>query len=49
MLAKAGWGGGNPETIANMQVDQVVKMYYYEISCNDYVAALHALNDPKST
>jgi len=35
-LAKAGYCGGNPETISKMNVVWVIKMLEYEGFCSDY-------------
>jgi hypothetical protein len=35
-LAKAGYGGGNPETIGQMSPDWVIKILDYENFCGDW-------------
>jgi hypothetical protein len=43
-LAKAGFGGGNPETIANMPSKWVVKMLEYNDFCSNYETEYQNLN-----
>ena len=47
-LAKAGYGGGNPEVIENMSVDWVLKMFHYENFCNDYESEYMNLNNKQN-
>ena len=43
-LAKAGYGGGIPQSIAYMDCDWVMKMIQYEDFCSDYEKAYLDLN-----
>lgn len=47
-LAKAGYGGGNPEVIENMSVDWVLKMFHYENFCSDYENEYINLNNKQN-
>lgn len=47
-LAKAGYGGGNPEVIENMSVSWVLKMFHYENFCNDYESEYINLNNKQN-
>lgn len=44
ILAKAGWYGGNPETIKNIPVDTVINSYHFEIYSREYEATCIELN-----
>jgi hypothetical protein len=43
-LAKAGYGGGDPEKIGKMAVDWVMKIVGYEGFCSDYEEEYYNLN-----
>lgn len=43
-LAKAGYGGGNPEVIGEMSPSWVMKLLEYENFCGDYEDEYHQLN-----
>jgi hypothetical protein len=43
-LAKAGYGGGNPESIGRMTPSWVMKILDYEGFCNDYEEEYYNLN-----
>lgn len=45
-LAKAGWGAGDPQKIAEMRVDWVKKIIDYETYCDDYCVEDIKLNTP---
>jgi hypothetical protein len=46
-LARAGYGGGDPERILNMRVDLVIEAAQYEQFCNDYESEYIELNTEK--
>jgi hypothetical protein len=43
-LAKAGYGGGDPERIAKMKVSTVLKLIQYEIFLKEYESKFMDLN-----
>ena len=46
-LAKAGYGGGNPETILEMPVDIVMGLVQYEVFTAEYETQFIKINSPK--
>ena len=43
-LAKAGYGGGDPEKVLQMPVSMVVMAEHYEIFCRQYERQFYFLN-----